>query len=374
MNKGKIIFYDDDDVIIRQFNELMEESGFELKNYSDLDVLRKDIADPIHLKDVKILIFDLARNKQEGGLTKDFEILHDIDEKYHQYRIPIFIHSAFANDISQFNSSGTVWKVEKSGTSIEYIVNTIAKLDESGFLEAFTPGGIIEQSLFEELHKSFTEQFRKGEIEKIIDTVKGTIQGNFKDRLIDVFRRIAVKSLNTALAIPITENFDSLNPIEHFYRRTNISKLWTGDIWRKTDKSETILILTPRCDLSNDKSLDVIYCNIIKPNLVLNGNKEKRLKQLSDHLTDNLLGKSTRYIPETPFFVDGGFINLSSHKTISKIILLEEYNYVITLSDDFTNEIVGKFASYFLRTGLPTISVSEFDSYLKLLAETNASQ
>ncbi len=374
MTKGKILFYDDDAVIISQFTELMNDTSFEIISFTDLDVLRKAIADTPILNDVKVLIFDLARNKQEGGLTKDFEILHDINEKFHQFRIPIFIHSAFANDIEDFKNSGTVWKIEKSGDSIEYIVNTIAKLDESGFLEAFTPGGIIERNLFEELHKSFTEQFRAGEIEKIIDSVKDNSPDGYKERMIGIFRRIAVKSLNSSLLAPIAANLDTLNPIEHFYRRTNLTIMWTGDIWTKKDQSQSIFILTPRCDLSNNKSLEIICCSVKKSDLTLNGNKEKRLKDLNNHLTDNLLGKSTRYIPKTPFFSDGGFIDLSSHKTITKVSLLEEYNYHITLSDDFTNEIVGKFASYFLRTGLPTISVSEFDSYIKLLAETNASE
>lgn len=41
MSKGNIIFYDDDKILVNQFDELMIGSGFEIKKYSDFDVLQK---------------------------------------------------------------------------------------------------------------------------------------------------------------------------------------------------------------------------------------------------------------------------------------------------------------------------------------------
>jgi hypothetical protein len=367
MSKGKIIFYDDDPDMISQFEKLMTDSGFEIVKYTDLNALRKDLDNHELFFNAKALIFDLAKNKEEAA-TKNFEILKYIEEKFHQYRIPIFIHSAFAHEVSQFENSGTVWKIEKSGTSLEKITNTISILDESGFIEAFTPGGIIEQSLMQELHKSFTEQFRKGEIEQIIESLKKTSPGDYKTRSINIFKRIAIKALISELLYPVAANDDTINPIEHFYRRSKSIPIWTGDIWIKKDNSESILILTPRCDLANKKSDLVIVCTISNPSLTLSGNKEKRLKQLQDHLTDNLLGKATRYLPSTPLY-KGGMIDLATYKTIEKAFLLANYNYTITLSDELTNEIIGKFAYYFLRTGITTMNTEEFDAYLNMLKQ-----
>ena len=128
MSKGKIVFYDDDQTLVNQFDELMSESGFEIIKYSDFNTLRKEIAEPNNLMDTKALVFDLARSKEEEGLSKNFEILKDINEKFeNQYRIPIFIHSAFANEIDDFRNCGTVWKIEKSGTSLVNIVEIITK-------------------------------------------------------------------------------------------------------------------------------------------------------------------------------------------------------------------------------------------------------
>jgi len=368
MSKGKIVFYDNEPEFTSQFQKLMEDSDFEIVTFNDIQSLRKNLEDSQFMNGVKALIFDLAKDAQEATQTTNFEIITDIEKKFHSIRIPIFIHSAFASKIENFNNCGTVWKMDKSGKSLEDIADTIERLDDSGFLEAFTPGGIIEQSLFEELHKSFTEQFRRGEIEKIIDSVKKSNQKDYKKRATDVFRRIAVKSLNSALLSPIAENDDSVNPIEHFYRRNNKVFAWTGDIWIKKDKSENILILTPRCDLASGKAEQIIVCLITNQNLNLNGNREKRLKDLHNHLTDNLLGKATRYLPKTPLY-EGGMVNLATYKTIEKEPFLTSYDYCVTLSDDLTNEIIGKFAYYFLRTGITTMNTDEFDSYLSQLNE-----
>jgi hypothetical protein len=367
MSKGKIIFFDDESDIINQFEKLMAGSGFEIVRYTVLDDLKKDLDNVDLFLNAKALIFDLAKNKSE---TKDFEILKHIEQKFNEYRIPIFIHSAFANQISEFENKGTVWKIEKSGTSLEEICDTISVLDESGFIEAFTPGGIIEQGVMQELHKNFTEQFRRGEIEKIIESIKKSNPDDYKNRSINMFKRIAIRALMSELLVPVAANDDTINPIEHFYRRSKTVPIWTGDIWRKKDNSESIIVLTPRCDLAANKSNSIITCAIsAMPVLNLSGNNEKRLKQLQDHLTDNLLGKAMRYLPSTPLY-EGGMVDLANHRTIEKQVLFDDYDYVITLSDELTNEIIGKFAYYFLRTGITTMNAKEFDAYLDILKET----
>lgn len=366
MEKGTILFFDDDTDFTSQFSELMNESGFKILTFNKIAELRKAMSDQDLMIQTKVLVFDLANDKSESGGDKGFAILKDIHANFNTYRIPIFIHSAFANKIEDFEDFGTVWKVEKSGKSLSGIVDTIEILDESGFIESFTPNGLIEQSLMLELHESFVKQFRKGEIEKILDSVKKSDPENFRKRASLIFKRIAIKSLNSKLISPIISNDGSVNPIEHFYRRISKIDFWTGDIWERKDEKDSVVILTPRCDLANGKAKLLVVCDIADAKLTLSGNKEKRLIQLRDHLTDNLLGKATRYLPTTPLF-EGGIVNLATYHTVSKDDLLENYNYKITLSDELTNEIIGKFAYYFLRTGITTINTEEFDSYLEQL-------
>ncbi|MBS1595763.1 MAG: hypothetical protein JST90_15720 [Bacteroidetes bacterium] len=361
--KGKIVFYDNEPEFTSQFLRLMEEAGFDICLFNDIETLRSKLQDGNFMSDVKALIFDLAKDTQEATQMKDFAIVKDIKEKFHTLRIPIFIHSAFASRLEDFNGFGTVWKVDKSGTSLEDIVKTINNLDASGFLQAFTPGGLIEQSLFRDLHKSFTEQFREGEIEKVIGSFTQDPAETLKIRVINVFRRVAVRSLLSALMIDSsiedgTYNEDKISAIEHYIRRINRANvpIWTGDIFAARDGSNKVIILTPRCDVASKGKDELLAC-IVSPA------ETPTKKNVADYIKDNIKEKKYRYLPFTPLF-SGGKVDFSAQKIIPKNEL-EKYEYVISLSEDLTNEILGKYCSYLLRTSIPEVDQKEIEAFLK---------
>jgi len=223
------------------------------------------------------------------------------------------------------------------------------------------------------LHKSFVEQFRKGEIEKILESIKLSYPENFKKRAVLILKRIAIKSLMSELLSPIISEGETVNPIEHYYRRISKVEFWTGDILKKNDGSESVIILTPRCDVANDKTDVLLLCRIDPVNYELPSKKEDKIKRLRNYLTDNVEGKAVRYLPKSPMFV-GGKVNLAQNKTLNKEYLRNNYNRLITLSDDLTNEILGKFAYYFMRTGINTIDPEEFNSYLEILKDEKNGQ
>ena len=363
MGKGKIVFYDNDSDYTDQFSKLMEDSGFKIELFTHIDALRDRLKDGKFMSDVKALIFDLAKDNQEASEMKNFAIISDIEEKFHSMRIPIFIHSAFAHTITNFDGCGTVWQIDKGGTSLEEITKIIEKLDQSGFLDAFTPGGIIEQSLFQDLHKSFTEQFRRGEIEKIIESFKKDPPDQYKSRLVNVFRRIAVRSLLSDLMIDRSiedgYNEDTISAVEHYIRRINRDNVpvWTGDIFEAKDESHKIIILTPRCDVASKGKEDLLVCIISKA-------EDLTKKTALDFIRDNIKYKKYRYLPFTPLFA-GGKVDFSIQKIISKEKLAEHFNYAVSLSDDLTNEILGKYCSYLLRTSIPEVDQKELEAFFK---------
>jgi len=362
MSNGRIIFFDDDKDIINQFEELISESDFSVIKYNDIESLRTDLSIPQNLFNVKVLIFDLARSKAENGSAKEFEILQDIHEKFHNYRLPIFIHSAFANDIDQFRNKGTVWKVEKSGNSLLRLVEIINKLHQSGFLDTFMPNGIVEQQLFAELHKSFTEQFRDGEIEKIINSVQETNGTQFRDRSIQIFRRIAIRSLMSEILSPVISENEGVNPIEHYYRRISKLDFWTGDIIRKKDGTEFFLVLTPRCNVQND--INILVCPIEIGDFPPINNSKGR-DAVGYALTDKPeVSGYNRYLPPSPIF-EGGKVLLSKYLLIDRNQLKHEFDLLVTLSDELTNELLGKFGSYFFRTGITPWSKTETIAHMK---------
>lgn len=354
MNKGTIFFYDDDPEITRQFQTLMEDTDFSIIVSNSIDNLRRLLDDQTLMQTVKVLIFDLAKDSQEQGRQKDFEIIKDIKGKFNHYRIPIFIHSAFATSISEFSNCGTVWKIDKSGTSLDFIIETINKLYDSGFIELFTPNGLLEKTLFHDLHKSFTEQFRNGEIDSIIKSLNDE---NLKERGTAIFKRIAIRSLMSEVLAPSVSDVDGINPIEHYYRRISKIDIWTGDIMIHKVSGESIFILTPRCNIMSDSQ--ILICPIIV------GDFPAKKSSVSDALRNKPeISGYNRYLPPSPIF-KGGKVMLSRYSLLTREVLIADYKVYITLSDELTNELLGKFGSYFFRTGITPINQEETINYAK---------
>ncbi len=367
MPNHNIVFFDDDEDFSKIFNSMMDKSNFNIISYKDYRELKKALNDDNIISNTKIFIFDLAKDNDEEKQTEKFSILKDIEEKYNNLRIPIFIHSAFANEFPLFKNKGTVWKIEKSDKSLEQIAEIIFKLEKSGYLEVFCHNGIIEKSVMAELHKSFTDQFRNGEIERIIDSIASDDAEQFKNRSINIFKRIAIKSLMSELLSPISFENETVNAIEHYYRRQNKIDYWTGDIYSKSDNTDAIVILTPRCDLANNKATNLLVCSIDN-DFPKDNKKEKIKKAITDN--PNFTSNICRYLPPSPTF-NGGKVNFKTFRTISNSVLNQEYKYEITLSDDLSNEILSKISSYLLRTGISTIDLNELINYIDSLNEPN---
>lgn len=350
MTKSRIIFYDDDIEFYEAFRKLLDNDSFELITFESFEELRAALHDSNTMENVKVLVFDLARDTKEAEQTRDFVIIKDIMEKFDQYRIPIIIHSAFALEIEHFSNCGTVWKIEKSSDSIEKVVDIINNLNESGFLEVFTPGGEIEKTLMSELHRNFTEQFREGEIEKIINNIKGGLE--FKDsteRIKKVFKRIAIRTLLSELLMPEEQENgnikeETVNTVEHYFRRNNKILVWTGDIFKKNDSDNFLFIITPRCNVTRSDS--ILVCPFTLKEIIRK--KDKITKMLQG---DPTVSGYDRFLPPSPIF-EGGKLSLSKYYMLEKENLVIDYTLFISLSAELTNEILGKFGSYFFRTGI----------------------
>jgi hypothetical protein len=363
MADGIIMLLDDEEDNVKSFVHAFSQLDIELelKPYTAIEDFRRDMCDETIKPRIKAIIFDLVQNKKELG--KDaFAVSEDIKKIFDTNRIPIFIHSAYLERYHDFEGKGTIFKIPKSGTSVAEICEKLKLFYESDFLNIFCPGGIIENAIMNELHNAFINQFYKDDIENIIKAIKGTGGVTYSERVIDVFKRISVRALMSRLVAPYFNEDGQLeqrklNAAEHYVRRISDFKIWTGDIFEKKDESEKILILTPRCDIASKNKTNILACRII-PGLPTT--KEEMKKAMVDNVRD----KKYRYLPKTPLF-EGGKVDLSTHMTIPSGEILTNYCYLISLSDELTNEITGKLCSYFMRTGISEIDEDELIHFFK---------
>ena len=286
-----------------------------------------------------------------------------IDDNYHKNRIPIFIHSGFIKLYINFDGKGSVFKIEKSSDSILKICNKIKLMEESGFLNIFCIRGFIERKIMEELHKAFTEQFKNNDIENIIESIKKiTDTDKFSDRIKKVFKRIAIRSLLTELLSPdidekgeVIEEF--LSSTEHYIRRINKIVVWTGDIFKNKKTDDYIFILTPRCNVLRNKQ--ILCCPFQLGEIIKKEDKISKMLQ-----GDPTVSGYNRFLPPSPIF-KGGKLVLANHKMIDKEDISNNYERIITLSDELTNEILGKFGSYFFRSGITPWEEKEITANIK---------
>ena len=73
-------------------------------------------------------------------------------------------------------------------------------------------------------------------------------------------------------------------------------------------------------------------------------------------------------MPKTPQF-EGGFVDFVKCTTVKD---LENFEYVISLVDDLTNDVVRKLASYLLRGGISDTAYKEALYYFQQINETES--
>jgi len=359
---GKIILFDDEENTLTTFVQLFKdlEISNELVTCSTIEKYRKAIGDNEIKSQLRGLILDLAKEKVEAD-KGEFEISTDIQTNFDEYRIPIFIHSANLIHYDEFETNGTVFKIEKSKDSVETVCKMIKLMEESGFIEIFAPGGTLELEIMKNLHESFTKQFRNNEIKQIIE-VADSKDTNYKKRVRNIFSRIAIRALLQKLMdtsqIEIEKPEDiRFNVVEHFYRRITNYKAWTGDIFKQNDSNNYVYILTPRCDIATKGINGFLTCKITDDTFT----KENLLKKLNNN--PQYSGAKFRYLPANPLFV-GGKLDLSKLEIFSEKDLQDNFSYEISVSDELANDISGKLGSYYLRTGLPDTNIDEAIKYL----------
>lgn len=371
MTERFILIFDDNTDIIKNFNTAISQMDLSLsvKEYSDSKEFAKAIDDWDIIRKTRVIIVDLAQNKTEED-KHIFGIKKTIIDNFNKYRIPLFIHSAFTTYFTDLDGKGTVFKIEKSGTAIKTICEKIKLFHESNFLEIFCSGGILENNYLEQLHKAFTEQFENNEIEEIITSIKETAGDKYQERTIEVFKRIAVRSLFHNLTAARKDKEGNLNEIplnyvEHYYRRCSDYDVWTGDIFRKKEAKETVLVMTPRCNFNKSTCEQILACKIVP--LEINLTKKEKFKQA---INDNaeLTSGSFRILTKSPLF-NGGKIEYISPITINRQSLIEDYELVVSLSDELINDVVRKFSAYILRSGVSETEMEEAKKYMEIIKQ-----
>jgi hypothetical protein len=355
LDKGIIIHLDDDEKILSRSKRSFEENGlntdFEFITCNTNENFDREIKK--NKENLKCIIFDFL-GYSPG--TEEFDqgkarFLEEITSSHAQFNIPIFIFSGITEKIPvQIREHSTVFILDKA-QSVNNIFDKIKLFHESGFLEVFCHGGVLEKQIHMDLHKAFTEQFTNGEqLEKTIKSIKISVKPEeFKKQTKKIFQRIAIRSLMSGLLAPVTNAKgeiieEHLSSTEHYVKRINNINIWTGDVFKKNSSDDYIFILTPRCNIAKCES--ILCCPLKLGEFPTKG--DDPIKAL--HGDPQVSGYDV-LLPPSPIF-NGGKVLISKFDMIAKTNITNNYKRIISMSDELSNEILGRFGSYFFRTGI----------------------
>ncbi|RED44710.1 hypothetical protein [Seonamhaeicola aphaedonensis] len=375
-NQGVIILLENEKAIRDAFAIAFEDHEIDLhlvqcETPNEYEVSLKKAKEENNLRG---LIIDLSNTSIEED-SRVYRASEYIQAEFDHNRIPIFIHSGNLEHYNDLKDKGTVFRTPKSAKSIEGILTSLKKMQDSGFLNIFCLGGELESRIMKEIHSAFVSQFKDKEIEGIIDSIERSCEPeNLIGRTHEVFERIALRTVfeNLVSASKLEDgNIKEvqLNSIEHYYRRTSDFDFWTGDIFKAKEGNNRCVILTPRCNIGHKNYDELLLCkvqDISEQNLKdLTGRKgeEKLRKNITDH---QIVGERYRFLPPTPQF-SGGLVDFKTNFTMSEDSFKELYELELTLSDELTNDVVRKYASYVLRGGISETEFREAHHYVKML-------
>ncbi|MCD0487919.1 hypothetical protein LPB86_06745 [Pedobacter sp. MC2016-14] len=378
--KDVIILLEDVEAVIKAFEEWIEDANFNIelvvcRNYEQYD----EVMARIEIRNrIRCMVMDLSNNKEEET-AGSYQSVGYINEQYSKNRVPIFIHSGFLESFTDLADKGTVFRVPKKTTSVDTICSSIKSMHDSGFLDIFSIGGSLEKKIMSELHDAFVDQFKANEIEGIISSIKSASSENVELRTKEVFERLALRAVyQNAISNKPNQEGIKVNSIEHYYRRnTKKYAFWTGDIFKVIAEGaeELLFLATPRCNISNGNYEKLLFFKVNplredqkasfsntkidnKDTGETKGQKQIRTS-ITDDVTNSFVGERFRFLPKTPQF-EGGFVDCMKCITVSKEdVDPSKYNYVISLVDDLTNDVVRKAAAYLLRGGISDTAYEE---------------
>lgn len=140
---GKIILYDDQPEIIKKLKTGIRKVDLTPIVFTELERLREYIYSDQNWDEMQALIFDLAQAMEVDDENHNYAIIADILYCYENRRIPILIHSAYAELVEKLQNLPGVFLYKKGGLAIRQIRTDLGIMKNSGFLDLFSEGPML---------------------------------------------------------------------------------------------------------------------------------------------------------------------------------------------------------------------------------------
>ena len=381
----KLLIVDDDQTQTERYGDIIEKFNHTaaVKIHPEY---RHTAADGITAlnEDYDGAVIDLKLSTSGAGPAEGNFLIREVRTRK---RFPVCIFTGFVDDLDSDlrellddDKNPLFWLVKRD-RGFEDVLNRLMSVHRSGLVSVIGPNGTIESAL----NTIFWTHLAKPL------SFWNSRDGQGTDRQQRLLRFILMHLLQL---MDVNENgsLDDCYPDEMYIIPTLRQALQTGNLVERQSDRVILLVLTPSCDLAQDKAKSIqlaevealsdgvmkslvgSYRNLLsKPPFEDPSSAAARTHQVKldkarqdlEKLVSNAYAGRYHFLPPAQGF-KGGLVNFQKINSIPLKEFKEGFTSLGTITTAFLKDIVARFSSYYARQGQPNFEVGKLiESLLK---------
>lgn len=266
-------------------------------------------------------------------------------------RYPIFVITGYPGDIDpELSNENMFFKIyERDKITHIDLFKEIENLYKTGFTKILGGRGIIDKYLTEIFWNNLADSLN----------IWFGIENSEKTLL-----RYILTNLFVYLDSDESGAFEKYQAIEVYIKPNLPSRIFTCDLLIKKDDKKNFIVLTPICDLAQNKAKCVTLAevepftsgiinekkNIIKKDS--NGEKKKEAEDILKKIFNNNYSNKYYFLPYSEIY-PGGLVNFQKLSSCKLESIEDEFEISAKIAHQFVKDIIAKFSNYYSRQGSP---------------------
>lgn len=322
----------------------------------------------LYKEDFHALIIDLKlgiedNNKEDEDYSGNILLKNIVKKEI----IPIIVRTGFPSKFQEINKN-IIKSYPKENPPLDKVITELINFYSTSIFSIFGSRGKANEHIKDFFWNVLPECFIDKN-EEITDLSK------------EIQEKVIIRYVSSWLnnKYMFNDGYLDVEPIEMYMFPNPIDKVCNCDIYEDNSTNEKLIVLTPACDLANDKTENILFatikkyenvenftstiaqcCSQYKNETNISNNNKNKIASWARNSHEN----SMRYhfLPKVSFF-DGGFIDfrlLICLKYDKKNNTFEgrDLKKIGTITDSFKRDIIARFSSYYQRQGQPTFNIN----------------
>jgi len=353
--KLRLLIVEDDPTAIKVYEQQIQYYNQKSKILitKDIEKSQAEGLKALKTKDYDAAIIDIklsTTNPRETGNKIIREIKKDL-------RFPVRVYTAFDGIDDDLKEQSEFYKIykrgEENGKTIQEILTELVDIYKTGITKILGKRGTIEGYLKEIFWKHLSGSF-KCWVE----------EARTKNNIEKILLRYTLAHIQEYLDKNEAGEFDEYHPAEVYIASPVNENIHTGLILKKKDDGQLFIVLTPLCDLAQNKAKKIVialiekhnmqYVKDLKTNVIKGGKGSRKARAALTNLLCNSHSLKYHFLPLVNEI--GGFINFQKISSLTTSEIKGNFKHIATVTDKFCKDIIVRFSHYYARQGQPNFN------------------